>query len=164
MKDLLLTKNYSVLVDDEDYDTALLSGPWFAVERPHTTYACRNTVNPITGRRSRQSLQRFLLGLEFGDKTEIIFRDSNGLNCQKSNLILGNRRNVVSHARVKITNKLGLKGVVRNGYRFEADVDGEYVGLFQTPEEAALAHDSAAIEKYGQFAQLNYPKGAYTNA
>jgi hypothetical protein len=155
MKEVLITKNYSVLVDDEDYEMVLLSGPWFAVERPNTTYACRNAVNPITGRRSRQSLQRFILGLEFGDKTEIVFKDSNGLNCQRDNLMLGNRRNVVSHARTRITNKLGLKGVCQKGNRFESGMDGDYVGLFQTPEEAASAYKQAAVAKYGQFAQLN---------
>jgi hypothetical protein len=32
------------------------------------------------------------------------------------------------------------------------------VGYFKTPEEAAHAYDTAARERYGAFARLNFPE------
>jgi hypothetical protein len=47
------------------------------------------------------------------------------------------------------------------GWTAEISVNGkyEYLGLFQTPEQAALAYDDAALKAWGEFAYLNFQQG-----
>ena len=53
----------------------------------------------------------------------------------------------------------GLKGVYRNGKRFEARIKVagrvEYLGLFSLPEDAADAYDRAAVAFFGPNARTN---------
>ena len=53
----------------------------------------------------------------------------------------------------------GFKGVTKVGGKWQAQIKAagrkEYLGLFHTKEEAALAYNNAAIEAFGEFAFLN---------
>lgn len=55
----------------------------------------------------------------------------------------------------------GYKGVYRKGSRWKAEItttEGrKYLGLFKTPEQAAIAYDSAARKWHGEHARLNFP-------
>ena len=55
----------------------------------------------------------------------------------------------------------GYKGVYRKGNRWKAEIttrEGrKYLGLFKTPEQAAIAYDSAARRWHGEHARLNFP-------
>lgn len=57
-------------------------------------------------------------------------------------------------------NSSGFKGVYFNkaAGKFQAYVRGNYLGLFVTAKEAALAYDEQASIMYGAFAHLNFPK------
>jgi hypothetical protein len=55
----------------------------------------------------------------------------------------------------------GYKGVYRKGNRWKAEIttpEGrKYLGLFKTPEQAAIAYDAAARRWHGDHARLNFP-------
>lgn len=59
--------------------------------------------------------------------------------------------------------KVGFKGVrLERGGRYSADIvvdrKRRYLGTFDDPKDAARAYDSAAVEHFGEFACLNFPK------
>lgn len=60
------------------------------------------------------------------------------------------------HGQVRVTNKLGIKGVSRMKNQFKAEIalNGVryYLGLWPTPEEAHAAYCRAANQLHGQFA------------
>jgi hypothetical protein len=41
--------------------------------------------------------------------------------------------------------------------KWRATVAGKHIGVFNNPEEAAHAYDYVALNKYGEFAVLNFP-------
>ena len=86
-------------------------------------------------------------------------RDHDGLNNQKSNLRKCTQSENQANSRRRIDNGSGFKGVCRfrNKWQAQISVDGKlkYLGLYQVPELAAIAYDSAAVEHYGQFALTN---------
>ena len=63
------------------------------------------------------------------------------------------------------SNQLGLKGVYWNlekgKFQARITVDGKnlYLGRYLTAEEAAAAHDRAAVEHHGTFARKNFCHG-----
>jgi hypothetical protein len=66
------------------------------------------------------------------------------------------------HARRYKRNATGYRGVQEQGGKFMARiyVDNRDVclGFYDTAEEAAIARDAKALELFGEFASLNFPK------
>ena len=58
--------------------------------------------------------------------------------------------------------KSGYRGVSkhRNRFRSEIRINNKliHLGLYDTPEEAAIIYDAAAIDAFGEFATLNFPE------
>ena len=95
--------------------------------------------------------------------------DRNGLNCTRKNLRYAtpsqNAANRVTHR-----NRRPYRGVYKTSddspWRAKLMVNGKYFHRcgFETPEGAAEAYNSLAIEHYGEFAMLNkIPEGAKAN-
>lgn len=87
--------------------------------------------------------------------------DGNGLNNRLDNLrLVTNQENQANrHADNKRKNGVKFKGVYKHNNKFKAEITTKsgrlYLGLFNTPEEAAHAYNEAANEHHGEHAKLN---------
>ena len=84
--------------------------------------------------------------------------DGNGLNNRFKNLRLATRTQNLINSRVYKTNKLGIRGVHRQGNRYIAGINLQgkrvYLGCFKTPEEASAAYSEAAKKHFGDYAEV----------
>jgi hypothetical protein len=83
--------------------------------------------------------------------------NGNKLDNTKANLRLCTRSQNGANKPVQDRHGRPYKGVYAWGKRWKAVVAGKHVGLFRTPEEAAMAYDRAALERWGEFAATNFP-------
>ena len=150
MKKIKLTQNKVALVDDEDYEF-LNRWKWCVAKNRRIYYAKRTTLYS-DGKRRMLYMHRLILGSRVGE--EVDHKDGNGLNNQRSNLRLcTHSQNLANRA---YNNKSGYRGVRKHGNKWEAKIGSNtLLDSYDTPEEAAIAFNKAAIEKYGEFARLN---------
>lgn len=96
-----------------------------------------------------------------GTPGRVDHRDGNGLNNRRSNLRPATSSQNKANSRVYRTNRVGLKGVqvCRNRWRARIRFHGAlmHLGVFPSPEEAALAYDRSAVRLFGEFALCNFP-------
>jgi HNH endonuclease len=155
-----------VVVDEEDYER--LSGHNWVISRTRgREYVFRYLPRSPGSRQRIVFMHREILGLPPPRRGELItdHADGNGLNNRRSNLRActdaENSRNQRTQRRAKSSRFKGvhfwkLRGVwcaaiTCNGRR-------RCLGNYQSETEAALAYDRAAIEYFGVFARLNFPK------
>jgi len=102
-------------------------------------------------------LHRVIMAADDGVKVD--HRDRDGLNNRRSNLRIAtlSQNNANSF---RPANRAGFRGVVAVGKKWRAQIrrDGArvYLGLYETPEDAARTYDRAAREAHGEFATLNF--------
>ena len=150
-----------ILFDLEDYD--LIKDYCWCV-RPcnhgRGTYksVCTWKCNTSGNKRQKLSMHRVVLGVE--DLSIIVDHiNRNPLDNRKSNLRTCTAHQNSFNSGTKIDNK--YKGVFqyRDGVRWVAQIGFDYhthhLGIFDTPEQAALAYNEAAKKYYGEFAYLN---------
>lgn len=119
----------------------------------HNTYAWAHVQKP-DGRRSTIRLHTLLTGWSLVDHV-----DGDGLNNRRANLRPatvsqngGNMRSRTGASKYKGVHALG-RG--RSGW--QAMICTTYLGQFSDEVAAARAYDAAAIEKWGDYALLNFP-------
>lgn len=155
MIEIPLTKGYVALIDDEDL--ALVSKySWSANVRPNTVYGQAYVGGGRAGHR-KISLHRLIM--QATEDQQVDHRDGNGLNCQRYNMRLCT--DAQNKANGPKRSKHPYKGIRPLGKKWVAEISrpiGGYLGVYPTPEEAAIAYDKAAKDTYGEFARLNFPE------
>jgi hypothetical protein len=143
MKELVLTQSKRTVVDDADHDR--VSRRHWSVQHVAQHWYAFTTIGG-----ERVYLHRFLLGCPDSQRVKHI--DGDTLNNQRANL------------RAEPNDYLGVSYVKKGKRHWKATVrfDGKqkYLGVFDSPEEAAQARDNAARELWGVHAKLNFPVGA----
>jgi hypothetical protein len=146
MQTIWLTQGYFTLVDDDDY-TFLSQFNWHTLQGKHgKKYAGKG--------RGGNCLKMHRVIMNTPDDMQVDHKDGDTLNNQKYNL-----RNCTNaqNTQNSIKHKVGYKGVRYLGYKggYMARIKQIYLGCFETPEEAAIAYNNAAIKYFGEFANLN---------
>lgn len=153
MKKIPLTQGLFAMVSDCDFE-ALNVHKWCAVKLNGRFYATRK----VNGK--QLLMHRSILGLK-SPKILCDHRNGNGLDNTRENIRNANHSQNNHNKGKQSNNTSGFKGVsfvkVSNKWRADIKVNGQgnYLGCFETPEEAAKAYDNAAKRLHGDFAQLN---------
>ncbi len=160
MKEIKLSKGFVAIIDDKDYER--VSQHKWHVRKSRTSktfYATAFIGEKTTG------LHRFIMNPP--QEAEIDHKDGNGLDNRTENLRVCTREGNMRNRRPN--GKCPFKGVFIDGNKFISQIslkNTQYrLGFFDTPEQAALEYDNAAIEHYGEFAWLNkdhFPELVYT--
>jgi len=157
MKTIELTQGYVATVDDEDYDL-VASYKWCASKNgKNNIYAKRESYG------KKIYMHREILGLSCRERIDHI--DGNGLNNTRENLRMSDAKQNGMNRGKQSNNTSGYKGVVlqKKCNRWQAQLTWRengrrkniYLGLYATPQEAAIAYNRAAIEMHGEFAKVN---------
>lgn len=168
MKEIKLSKfgknreKYTTLVDDWNYDW-LNQWNWHVRKGKYTMYAIRHTER-INGVQGTIMMHREIMNTPH--ETDTDHEDHNGLNNQEYNLRNATQtQNVINTA--KCRGKTKYKGVcietnrqnkkIYTYFRAYIKVGDKRLSLgnHKTPESAALAYNTAALNHYGEFAYLN---------
>lgn len=101
--------------------------------------------------------ERYLSNSKTTKRNLVGSKNGNKLDCRKSNLEYRSR-SVASRKR-KSSSKLGYTGVYQENSRYRAVISVNrkslHIGMFSTPEAAAIAYNKKSIELYGENGKLN---------
>ena len=101
--------------------------------------------------------ERFLIDTRSNKKNLVGAKNSNKLDCRLENLVWRSR-SVASRQR-KTSSKVGYTGVYKENNRYRAVISvnrkSVHIGMFDSPEEAALAYNKKSRELYGEDGKIN---------
>lgn len=167
MKTLKISRGLEVSLDDEDYERLAAvkvnyrSKPlrWQATKSndEKVVWYASKTINYQKWRMHRYIFHLRGIGIE---GKEIDHKDGNGLNNRFSNLRIATSGQNKTNRDARSDSKSGYKGVYQiptGRWSATGVVNGRkrHLGMFDTPEEAALAYNIAAIAEWGPYARLN---------
>lgn len=160
MKRIPLTKGKFVLVDDDDYEF-LSRWKWYSFVKKHTVYAVRGEYHGYDEGVGYYVQKRIMMHRQIMEAEQGFFVDhinGDGLDNRRENLRLCTHSQNLQNQRKQKDRK--YKGVYeRDNGRFSAAIrhGGKlvHIGTFDTETAAACAYNKAAIEYFGEFANLN---------
>jgi hypothetical protein len=155
MKQIALTQGKVTRVSDHWFEF-LNQWKWYATRSDKTWYAVRNSSGP-----NRKKILMHRVITDAPDGVEVDHWDRDGLNNTDENLRLASRsQNNENKARIA-TNRSGFKGVYfdKRAKKYAAKIfffmKRHWLGYYNTPEDAAIAYNHAALELFGEFASFN---------
>lgn len=159
-----LTRGHVAVVDDEDFE---MFGHlrWHARPSRKTVYATRREWDGEKW--ANRHLHRDILDAPAGLLVD--HRDGDGLNCRRSNLRVASAQQNAANIINSKPGAVPLRGVTpvkaaggRTRYRAQIALRGRKysLGVYDTPEAAALAYDVASMSANSGFAVLNNPEKA----
>jgi len=146
-----LTRGFEALIDVADYPR-VTAHSW----RAHKARAKWYARTDVYGR--AVYLHRLITNAEPGWVVDHL--NQFGLDCRRDNLrVCGFDKNAQN---ASYANSSGFRGVTYERGRYRARIVSGgisgHLGLYNTPEDAALAYDKAAIEIFGEFAWTNFAR------
>jgi len=163
MKLIPLTRNLQCLVDDETYRWAH-EYKWYA-------QVTRSKTGFVAARRLRSKivfLHREIMQPPVGLQVDHINGD--GLDNRRQNLrVVTDRQNKQGFRRFRkgkwMSRYRGVSQTPKGRWQARLCLNGKlvYLGTYSDEEAAARARDAGAIQHYGEYAALNFPKNQPTN-
>jgi len=156
-----LTQCKLTIVSPEDFET-LNSHKWHVTGCDKNFYAIRY-LGQINGKKKFISMHRFIMHPPTGLVVDHV--DGVGLNNTRTNLRIATiAQNTYNCRKTYRKTRSQYKGVCYDTHRniFRADIrykcKRRFLGHFDNETDAAKAYDKAAIELFGDYANLNFPK------
>jgi len=158
MNEIKLNHGFVAVVDDEDYKSVVLR-KWraFRVKNSDLVYAITDEYLG-NGKYKSVLMHRFIM--QPMDGVTVDHQNSNGLDNRRSNLRFATRTQQQANTR-KTKGASRFKGVWLNkaNAKWKAHIKifgkRQYLGQFDTEEEAAKAYNNQAVVFFGEFAKLN---------
>lgn len=153
-----LTRGKYCVIDAADYDHVMTRG-WCAARRKKddTEYFYAVASSKV----DKILMHRWLLSAKPDELVD--HKNGDTLDNRRLNLRLCTKSQNAQNRHVVLAQS-GFKGVIatKSG-RWSAHITKNYrsrhIGTFDTKEEAALAYDAEAVRMFGEFANLNFPRG-----
>lgn len=156
-----LTKGYVTTVDDCDYESLNLYR-WKALIVGKKVYAARTVKSPGSKRNDITILMHRVI---HPGAVRVDHKNGDGLDNQRQNLRSANASQNAANSPIVVRGTSRFKGVYWNKHdrRWQAQIGHgrgavKYLGQFKDERNAALAYDAAAIERFGEFAVLNFSR------
>lgn len=170
----LKNANDHVLLDDEVYEW-LTSEPYYLQVdlvnnlRRHSSGCAvfQKTWKKADGGYKTETLylhkliaEKFLVHTKTKDRNLVGCKNGNKLDCRLENIVYRSRAS--ASRKRKTSSKMGYTGVYRENNRYRAVISinrkAVHLGMFSTPEEAAMAYNKKSKELFGEEGKFNVLK------